>query len=69
MAQARESGKPEEIIDKMIEGRIKKYLKEVCVETQPFVKNPQISVGELIQNTSNELGIDIEFKSFYKFQF
>ncbi len=53
----------------MIQGRIKKYLKEVCVETQPLVKNPQISIGALIQNTSNELGVDIEFKSFYKFQF
>ena len=40
-AQARESGKPEEIIEKMIEGRIKKFLKEICVETQPFVKDPQ----------------------------
>tara|TARA_Y100001970_G_C14079968_1_gene774145 strand:- start:249 stop:1103 length:855 start_codon:yes stop_codon:yes gene_type:complete len=69
MAQARESGKPKEIIDKMIEGRIKKYLKEVCVETQPFVKNPQMSVGELVKKTSEELGVNIEFKTFIKFQF
>ena len=68
-AQARESGKPDNIIEKMIEGRLKKYLKEVCVESQPFVKDPQVSVSQLIENTAKELGVKISFNSFEKFQF
>ena len=53
----------------MIEGRLKKYLKEVCVENQPFVKDPQVSVSQLIENTAKELGVKISFNSFEKFQF
>jgi len=68
-AQAKNSGKPENIIEKMIEGRINKFLKEICVESQPFVKDPQISVSELVKKTSDEIGVKINFKIFEKFQF
>ncbi|MBQ32438.1 MAG: translation elongation factor Ts [Deltaproteobacteria bacterium] len=68
-AQARESGKPEEIIEKIISGRVNKFLKEVCVETQPFVKDPQVTVGQLVKNTSKALGTGINFDRFVKFQF
>ena len=68
-AQARESGKPEEIIEKMIEGRIKKFLKEICVETQPFVKDPQKTVGQLVKELSKEIGVGIRLESFIKYQF
>ena len=68
-AQARESGKPEEIIEKMIEGRIKKFLKEICVETQPFVKDPQKTVGQLVKEVSMEIGVGIRLESFIKYQF
>jgi elongation factor Ts len=68
-AQARESGKPENIIEKMIEGRLKKFLKEICVESQPFVKDPQLSVSQLVENTAKELGVKINFNKFAKFQF
>ena len=68
-AQARESGKPDNIIEKMIEGRLKKFLKEICVESQPFVKDPQISVGQLVENTAKELGVKIDFNTFEKYQF
>lgn len=47
-AQAKESGKPEAIIEKMIGGRINKYLDEVSLEGQPFVKNPDMKVGKLL---------------------
>ena len=69
IAQARESGKPDNIIEKMIEGRLKKYVKEICVESQPFVKNPQFSVSEIIEQTENELGLKINFDTFEKYQF
>ena len=68
-AQARESKKPENIIEKMIEGRLKKFLKEICVESQPFVKDPQLSVSQLIENSAKELRVKINFNNFVKFQF
>lgn len=49
VAQARESGKPEEIIEKMIAGRVAKFLKESSLVDQPFVKDPEITVGKLVK--------------------
>ncbi len=68
-AQARESGKPDNIIEKMIEGRLKKFIKEICVESQPFVKDPQFSVSQIVEQTANELGVKINFDTFEKYQF
>ena len=68
-AQARESGKPENIIEKMIEGRLKKYVKEICVESQPFVKDPQFSVSQIVEQTAKELGVKINIDTFEKYQF
>ena len=48
MAEARESGKPEEIIEKMVVGRIKKYLAEITLVGQPFVKDPDMTVAKLL---------------------
>ncbi len=48
-AQAADSGKPPEIVAKMIEGRIGKYLKENSLTEQPFVKDPDTSVGKLVK--------------------
>jgi len=49
-AQANESGKPANIVEKMVEGRIRKYLGEITLLGQPFVKQPDTSVGELLSN-------------------
>ena len=48
MAQAATSGKPQEIIEKMVAGRLKKYLDEVSLIGQPFVKDPDVTVGSLL---------------------
>lgn len=48
-AQAAESGKPAEIVEKMVQGRIKKFLAETTLLGQPFVKNPDITVGKLLE--------------------
>ena len=48
-AQARESGKPDNIVEKMVEGRIRKYLAEVTLLGQPFVKDPDITVAQLLK--------------------
>lgn len=54
-AQARESGKPQEIIDKMIEGRISKFVDEVSLSGQSFVKDPNKKVGQLLKECSAEV--------------
>ena len=54
-AQARESGKPQEIIDKMIEGRISKFVDEVSLLGQPYVKDPNTKVGQLLKEKSAEV--------------
>ncbi len=55
--------KPANIIEKMVEGRIEKYYKEVCLLEQPFVKDPDISVGEMIAKAGG-----VEVKSFSRFE-
>ena len=50
VAQARDSGKPADIIEKMVGGRIKKFLKENTLLGQPFVKNPDQTVGQLVND-------------------
>jgi len=70
VAQAQDSGKPAEIIEKMIGGRIKKFLAENSLTEQAFVKDPDITVGKLVSNAGAEVvsfvrfevgeGIDVE---------
>ena len=54
-AQAKESGKPQEIIDKMIEGRINKFIDEVSLLGQPYVKDPNTKVGQLLKEKNAEV--------------
>lgn len=54
-AQARESGKPQEIIDKMIEGRINKYIDEVSLLGQPFVKDPNKKISQLLKEKNADV--------------
>lgn len=54
-AQARESGKPQDIIDKMIEGRINKFIDEISLIGQPFVKNPDIKISQLLKEKNAEV--------------
>ncbi len=55
-AQAKESGKPPEIIEKMIDGRIRKYLAEISLTEQPFVKDADTKVGALLKKESAAVG-------------
>ena len=57
IAQARNEGKPEKIIEKMVEGRVVKFYKDVCVLEQPFVKDGDISVGQMINQKAKGLEI------------
>jgi len=50
--QAKESGKPDNIVEKMVEGRIRKYLSEITLVGQPFVKDPEITIGDLLKKNN-----------------
>jgi len=54
-AQAAESGKPAEIVEKMVDGRIRKFLAEVSLVEQPFVKDPDVKVGDLVKKAGAEI--------------
>lgn len=66
--QALNEGKPENIVEKMVEGRIKKYYKEVCLLDQPWVKDGDKSVSKLVAEKSKEVGSEITIKSFVRFE-
>jgi elongation factor Ts len=67
-AQALNEGKPEAVVEKMVEGRIKKYYKEVCLLEQPFIKNPDISVKDLIAEKISKIGENIKVRRFVRFE-
>jgi elongation factor Ts len=61
-AQAEKSGKPAEIIKKMVEGRITKFLDEVSIEGQSFVKDPNMTVGQLLEKNHTQLSEFVRFE-------
>lgn len=65
--QAKESGKPPEVIDKMVEGRLRKYYEEVVLLQQPFVHDPDNTVAKAMDAASKEAGAPIEIIGFYRF--
>ena len=60
--QAKESGKPDNIIEKMIVGRMKKFVNEVTLYGQPFVKDPETTVGKLVKSNNNEVVSFVRFE-------
>ena len=67
-AQALAEGKPEKIVDKMVEGRIKKYYKEVCLLEQPFVKDTDKTVSDLVTEKIAEIGEKISVRRFVRYE-
>ncbi|MDF1607330.1 translation elongation factor Ts [Hoeflea sp. YIM 152468] len=66
--QARESGKPEAIIEKMVEGRMRKFYEEVALLSQAFVINPDQTVGEAVEAAAADAGAPVEIAGFVRFQ-
>ncbi len=67
-AQALGEGKPEKIVDRMVEGRIEKYYKEVCLLEQPFVKNPDITIATLLNEATLASGEKITIRRFTRYE-
>ena len=67
-SQAAEMGKPEEITTRIVEGRMKKFVNEKALLTQPYVKEPDKTVGELLQETIQRLGENIVIRRFVRYE-
>jgi elongation factor Ts len=67
-SQALNEGKPEKIADKIVEGRLEKFYQEVCLLDQPFIREPEKSVEELIRETIGLLGENITVRRFARFE-
>lgn len=66
--QARASGRPPQAVPKIVEGRLEKYFQEACLLDQPFVKEPSMTVQDLIQANIAKTGENITVKRFVRFQ-
>lgn len=66
--QLKEEGKPEEMIGKIMEGKEKKFREEVSLMTQPFVKDPEVTIGELITQKIGKIGENIQIGEYSRFE-
>ncbi len=66
--QAKESGKPDNIIEKIVSGKIEKFLSEICLMDQKFVKNPDLTIQDLLNELIAKMGENISVKRFARFQ-
>jgi len=66
--QALESGKPEKILDKIVEGKLEKFYQEICLVEQSYIKNPDITVKELMEELIVKMGEKILINRFVRFQ-
>jgi len=67
-AQAREARKPEKIMEKIVEGKLEKFYGEVCLLEQPFIKDPDHTVQDLLNELIGKLGEKVEIRRFMRFQ-
>ena len=67
-AQARESGKPDNVIERMIEGKVSKFYTDICLLEQPFIKEPQRTIGQLVTDAIARIGENIVVRRFARFQ-
>jgi len=68
MAKAKETGKPEPVIQKMVEGQISKWMKEICLLDQPYVKDPDKTIDQVQQELIAKIGENIKVRRFVRFE-
>lgn len=66
--QALQEGKPEHIVDKMVEGRLQKHFKDICLLDQPFVKDPDKTVDQLVKEMIAKIGENINIRRFVRYE-
>jgi elongation factor Ts len=67
-AQAKEGGKPEKIIERIVQGKLEKFFQEICLLEQPFVKDPDMNISQLISSKVAKLGENIVVRRFQRYQ-
>ena len=67
-AQAMNEGKPQNIAEKMVAGRINKYFKEICLVDQPFIKDGDMTVSAYTKSVSDKIGTEIKIDKFARFE-
>ncbi len=67
-AQALETGKPEHVITKIVDGKMNKFFKENCLLNQPYVRNPDLTVEDILNELIAKIGENITIKRFVRFQ-
>ena len=68
LAKAKESGKPEPVVQKMVDGQISKWTKEICLLDQSFVKNPDKTINDLQQELIAKIGENVKIRRFVRFE-
>ncbi len=67
-AQALNEGKPQQIVDRMVEGRVKKYYEDVCLMNQPFVKDPSKTIKDVVTEATLKIGEKISIRRFVRYE-
>ncbi len=68
LAKAKESGKPDQVVQKMVDGQITKWMKEICLLDQPFVKDPDKTIEQVQQALVAKIGENIKIRRFVRFE-
>ncbi len=66
--QALEMGKPENVVPKIVEGKMNKFFKDNCLLNQPYVRDPELSIGDLLNELIAKIGENISIRRFVRFQ-
>lgn len=66
--QALNEGKPEHIVEKMVEGRLEKFYKEVCLLEQPFIKDPDVTIKDILTQKIAKIGENIKIRRFVRYE-
>ena len=66
--QAINEGKPEKIVERMVEGRLEKYYKEVCLLDQPYIKDADVTISDLVKGKIAKIGENISIRRFVRYQ-
>ena len=67
-SQALEQGKPESIVDKIVEGQVQKFYKDSCLMSQPYIRDPKKTIAEITTEAIAKIGENIQIKRFVRFQ-
>ena len=67
-AQALDMGKPENVLDKIVDGKLKKFYQDNCLMNQPYVRNPDITIADLLNELIAKIGENISIKRFVRYQ-